>query len=76
MPACSPDRSFATAAPNAQLAPILQPLDKDIVRQLLRCLRAPSFQGGATLLGAIGNTGPGDARRADGLICVGGNNGF
>jgi hypothetical protein len=53
-----------------QLAPVLLPLDKDLVKALLRCLRNPAFQGSAALLAALAGTGAGERRGAEGLLRV------
>lgn len=53
-----------------QTAHLLSPLDKDLVKALLRCLRSTSFQGSAYLLAALANTGTGDVRRTEGLLKV------
>jgi hypothetical protein len=59
------------------MAPLLQPLDKEIVKALVRWLRSATFQGTAALLAAVANTGAaGDARQADGLLRVRAARGF
>jgi len=53
------------------MAPLLQPLDREHVKALLRCLRSGAFQGTAALLVAIANTGGADGREAGGLLKYG-----
>jgi hypothetical protein len=64
------ESQWAAGAALLQLAPLLQPLERDLVKAVLRSLRSPAFQGGAALLSALGNTGGGGPQRAEGLLRV------
>lgn len=57
-----------------QVAPWLAPLDRDLVKLILRLLKSPAFLGTAQLLAAIASTDA-NAAAATGLLKVGGAGG-
>lgn len=62
-------RTRSLSAPY-QLAPLLQPLDRDLVKVLLRCLRSATFHGSPALLAALASTAN-ESRQPQGLLKVG-----
>jgi hypothetical protein len=53
-----------------QVAPCIGPLDRELVKLILRMLKSATFQGAAPLLAAVASTNP-DTHAPVGLLKVG-----